>query len=84
MALTIEDSEIEYLARSLAELTGETIAVATKRAIEERLCRVGNRSLRAALLGEMAEIRRRWSELPVIDDRPPDEIVEHDEHGLPR
>lgn len=84
MALTIEDSEIEYLARSLAELTGETIAVATKRALEERLCRVGNRSLRAALLDEMAEIRRRWSELPVIDDRPPDEIVEHDEHGLPR
>lgn len=84
MALTIEDSEIEYLARSLAELTGETIAVATKRALEERLCRVGNRSLREALLDEMAEIRRRWSELPVIDDRPPDEIVEHDEHGLPR
>lgn len=84
MALTIEDSEFEYLARSLAELTGETIAVATKRAIEERLCRVGKDARRAALLDDMAEIRRRWSELPVIHDRTPDEIVEHDESGLPR
>ena len=84
MALTIEDSEIEQLARSLAELTGETIALATKRAIEERLCRMGNDLRRAALLNEMAEIRRRWSQLPVIDDRTPDEIVEYDGRGLPR
>jgi len=84
MAFTIVDSEIERLARSLAELTGETIAMATKRALEERLCRIGNRPLRTAMLDDMAEIRRRWSALPVIDDRSPDEIVEYDEHGLPR
>jgi antitoxin VapB len=84
MVLSIEDPETEHLARTLAELAGETVEIATKRAIEERLRRVGNQSRRAALLNDMAEIRRRWSALPVIDGRTPNEIVAYDEHGLPR
>jgi len=32
----------------------------------------------------MAEIRRRWSAMRVLDDRTPEEIVGYDEHGLPR
>ena len=84
MALIIEDSETEHLAQSLAKLTGETTAMATRRAIEERLCRIGSRSSRAVLLEDMAEIRRRWSQLPVIDDRRPEDIVGYDERGLPR
>lgn len=81
MALIIEDSETEHLAQSLAKLTGETIAMATKRALEERLCRVSSRTRE---VDDIAEIRRRWSELPVIDDRTPEEIVGYDERGLPR
>lgn len=84
MALSIDDSETEHLARNLARLTGETIAMATKRAIEERLCRVGIQARRAALLDDLADIRRRWGELQLLDDRPADEIVGYDEHGLPR
>lgn len=84
MALSIEDSETEHLARTLAKLTGETVEMATKRAIEERLRRVANQPRRAALLNDLAEIRQRWSTLPVIDHRAPNEIVEYDEHGLPR
>lgn len=83
MALRIDDSETEHLARRLAQLTGEPIEMATKRAIEERLCRLGNQSRRAALLDDLADIRRRWAELRVIDDRTEDEIVGYDEHGLP-
>lgn len=82
MALIIE--ETEHLAQSLANLTGETIAKATRRAIEERLCRVSSRPQQATLLDDVAEIRRRWSQLPVIDDRTPEEIVDYDERGLPR
>ncbi|WP_035696918.1 type II toxin-antitoxin system VapB family antitoxin, partial [Bradyrhizobium liaoningense] len=41
MALSIKDPETEKLARTLAERTGETITVATRRAIEDRLRRVG-------------------------------------------
>ncbi len=84
MALSIKDRETERLARKLAQLTGENITTATRRAIEERLRRVGGRSRRAALLEDMAEIRRRWSAMPVLDDRTPEEILAYDEHGLPR
>ena len=84
MALSIKDPETERLARNLARLTGESITTATKRAIEERLRRVGSRSCRAALLEDMAEIRRHWSAMPVLDDRTPEQILGYDEHGLPR
>ena len=84
MALTIKDPETERLARNLARVTGETITAATKRAIEERLRRVGGHFRKAALLEDMAEIRRRWSAMPVLDDRMPEEILGYDPHGLPR
>ncbi len=84
MALSIKDPETERLAKNLAQLTGETITTATKRAIEERLRRVGGQSRKAAVLEDMAAIRRRWSEMPVVDDRTPDEILGYDEHGMPR
>ena len=84
MALSIKDPETERLARTLSELTGENITTATRRAIEERLRRLGSQSRRSALLQDMAEIRRRWSEMRVVDDRPADEILGYDAHGLPR
>jgi antitoxin VapB len=84
MALSIKDPETERLARNLARLTGENITTATKRAIEERLRRVGGQSRKAALLEDMAEIRRRWSAMPVLDNRASDDILGYDAHGLPR
>jgi antitoxin VapB len=84
MALSIKDPETERLARNLAEITGENITTATKRAIEERLRRLGGQSRRAALLEDMAAIRRRWSAMPVLDERTPDEILGYDAQGLPR
>ena len=74
MALSIKDPETERLARALSQLTGENITTATKRAIEERLRRLGGQSRRTALLEDMAEIRRRWSEMRVVDDRSAEEI----------
>jgi antitoxin VapB len=84
MALSIKDPETERLARNLARLTGENITTATKRAIEERLRRLGGHSRKAALLEDLADIRRRWSALPVLDERTPEDILGYDEHGLPR
>src|SRR5271166_3075620 len=84
MALSIKDPETERLARALAERTGETLTVATRRALEERLPRVGGAGRRAALLEDLAAIRRRWSVLPVLDQRSADEIIGYDENGLPR
>ncbi len=84
MALSIKDPETERLARDLAQLTGENITTATKRAIEERLRRLGGKHRKAALLEDMAAIRRRWSAMRVVDDRTADEIIGYDERGLPR
>jgi antitoxin VapB len=83
MALSIKDRETERLARALAERTGETITIATRRALEERLQRTGLETRKAALLEDMAASRRRWSQLAVIDRRSDDEIVGYDENGLP-
>lgn len=83
MALSIKDPETERMARALAERTGETITVATRRALEERLRRVNSDARKAALLEDMAASRRRWSALPVLDHRSADEILGYDENGLP-
>jgi antitoxin VapB len=83
MALSIKDPETERLARTLAKRTGETLTIATKRALEERLRRTGSDARRAALLEDLAASRRRWSSLPVLDDRSADTIIGYDENGLP-
>jgi antitoxin VapB len=83
MALSIKDPETERLARALAERTGESLTLATRRALAERLRRVGGGARRAALLEDLSEIRRRWSALPVQDRRSADEIIGYDANGLP-
>ncbi len=84
MALSIKDTETERLAKALAEKTGETITMATRRALEERLRRVANAGNRTVLLEELAASRKRWGKLSVLDHRPADEILDYDENGLPR
>ncbi|OAP35161.1 antitoxin [Sinorhizobium glycinis] len=83
MALSIKDLETERLAKALAEKTGETITMATRRALEERLRRLANAGNRDVLLEELAASRRRWAKLPVLDNRSADEILGYDENGLP-
>lgn len=83
MALSIKDRETELLARRLAERTGETITVATKRALEERLRRTGSDTRKAALLEDLEAIRKRFIALPILDHRTPDEIIGYDENGIP-
>ncbi len=83
MALSIKDKETERLARALAERTGESLTLATRRALEERLRRVGGAARRAALLDDLAEIRRRWRALPVVDHRSAEDIIGYDQNGLP-
>ncbi|WEX74639.1 type II toxin-antitoxin system VapB family antitoxin [Sinorhizobium numidicum] len=83
MALSIKDLETERLAKALAEKTGETITMATRRALEERLRRLANTGNRDVLLEELAASRRRWAKLPVLDNRSADEILGYDENGLP-
>ncbi|MGO4623806.1 type II toxin-antitoxin system VapB family antitoxin [Ensifer sp. 2YAB10] len=83
MALSIKDHDTEQLARTLAERTGESITLATKRALEERLRRLGSNMRKAALLEDLEAIQRRWNARPVLDNRTADEILGYDENGLP-
>ncbi len=84
MALSIKDPETERLARALAARTGETLTVATRRALEERLRRVGADRRKTAFLEDLAASRRRWKALPVLDSRSADAIIGYDEDGAPR
>ena len=84
MALSIKDPETERLARALAQRTGETLTVATRRALEERLRRISGDARKAALLEDLAASRRRWSAMPVLDSRSADDMLGYDAHGLPR
>jgi antitoxin VapB len=84
MPLSIKDPDTERLARDLARRTGESITIATRKALEERLRRLGGTHEKSRLLDDLAEIRLRCATLPILDDRQPDEIIDYDEHGLPR
>jgi antitoxin VapB len=83
MPLSIKDPETEKLARTLAARTGETITVATRRALEERLTRMGSPAKKTALMEDMEAMQRRLSALPVLDDRSADDIIGYDENGIP-
>ena len=85
MALSIRDPETDRLARELAAVTGETMTQAIRTAIEQRLERERDERRRAAdqrYQSALAILKEIWA-LPVEDDRPADEILGYDEHGLP-
>lgn len=78
MNLRISDPKIEKLAQELANQTGETLEEAVSKALEERLKREAEISQRLkrieALLAEL-------DKMPVLDDRPADEIIGYNEYG---
>ena len=84
MPLSIKDPETERLARELAPRTGESITVAARKALQERLRRVSGAERKSLLLADLAAIRCRCAELPVFDARTPEEIIGYDERAPPR
>lgn len=84
MPLSIKDPETDQLARDLARETGESITVATKKALQERLMRERGRRRARGRRERLLEISRHCASLPDLDTRGADEILDYDEHGLPR
>ncbi len=82
MALSIKHPEADRLARELAEATGETLTETIIHSLRERLLRAKAQSSKPRLLDELRAIRERCTALPVVDDRPSDEILGYD-IGLP-
>ena len=84
VALSFENPEADRLARELAKTTGESMTEAVLRALRERLQREKARARAPRLAERLREIRERCSRLPVLDPRPADDIIGHDDAGAPR
>jgi antitoxin VapB len=83
MALSIRNHKAERLAREVAEASGENLTQAIIRALEERLERLRGRRTKDNLAEEIMKISRRASSLPTLDQRPLEEILDYDRHGVP-
>jgi antitoxin VapB len=83
VGISIKNERTERLARRLAEETGESMTRAITAALEERLERIERRRTPAEKLALARTILRRVDSLPVLDDRPAEEILGYDEYGLP-
>jgi antitoxin VapB len=85
MPLSIKDPDADRLARALAQRTGETLTEAVINALRERLEREERKEQAVENLVEDAmEIGRHCASLPLLDGRPPDEILGYDEIGVPK
>jgi antitoxin VapB len=84
MALSIKSIEAERLAREIAAKTGESLTGAIQKALEERLERLRHQHRRQILASQLEDILRRVDQMPVLDSRSADEILDYDENGLPR
>jgi antitoxin VapB len=86
--LNIKNEEAYRLAREVAKRSGESLTDAVTTALRERLERQQAEERQephssAERLRKLEEIAKRFDELPILDDREPDEIIGYDEHGLP-
>jgi antitoxin VapB len=83
MALNIKNPEADRLARELARRRGESITEAVLAALREQLQRERAKRRPKGIAEDLLEIGRRFSALPVLDDRSDDEILGYDDNGLP-
>jgi antitoxin VapB len=84
MPLSIRNSEVERLARSLSRLTGEGLTQTILEALRERHQRIRAAREQEQLFEDLRDISRRTAALPMLDHRSPDEIIGYDEDGLPK
>ncbi|MDZ7754034.1 MAG: type II toxin-antitoxin system VapB family antitoxin [Gammaproteobacteria bacterium] len=84
MALNIRNPDAERLADELARLTGQTKTRAVTDALREQLKRLKRQPAGPRLADELDEIALHCANLPVLDDRSPEEILDYDSRGIPR
>ena len=83
MALSLKDRETDRLARAVADLTGETLTEAIRKALAERLERERLRHGKTVRLADrLTQLGRECANLPDYDTRSPDELVGYDETGI--
>lgn len=86
MALNIKNSETERLARELARRRKlgitEALTEVLRKEVERERRRPRRERSEEQRLRRIADIVAEVKKLPVLDDRPADEIIGYDEHGL--
>ena len=83
MALSLKDPETDRLARAVSAMTGESLTVAVRTALAERMEREQLRRGRPGnLAAKLDEIAKEFAKLPVLDPRSADEIIGYDETGM--
>lgn len=83
MALSIKNAEAERLARQIASETGESLTEAIQHSLRERLERLSQKRQTRNMSEKLEDILRRVDALPTVDERPEDEILGYDAHGIP-
>ncbi|QOR71651.1 type II toxin-antitoxin system VapB family antitoxin [Ruania alkalisoli] len=81
MALNIKDPETDRLARELADRMGVSITAALKAALTDRLARTTPKV--DVVYTSLVAVGERGRARAVLDDRPVDQIITYDDHGLP-
>lgn len=80
--------DTEELARRLAVHSGKRPDEIIREALEDRARSAGialpDKPRRSPSFDRMMEVSDRFAALPVLDDRPADEIIGYDEIGVPR
>jgi antitoxin VapB len=83
MALNIRNRKTEEPDATLARLTEKTRTQAVTRTLHEHLERIRRRNTGRSLAEELDEIALQCASLPILDDRAAEDILGHDERGLP-
>lgn len=83
VAINIKDAETDAKARELAAITGESITVAIRKAVEQRLRRESMRQ-RSGAADRILAIADRLSNRPRLSTERAEQILGYDEDGLPQ
>lgn len=83
MALNIKNPEADQLVRELAAITHDSYTNVVLAALREKLTKELGRRRSTRLGDEIARIRQRIAQLPVLDPRDPDDILGYDHAGAP-
>ena len=81
MALNIKNEEAHRLAQALADATGQSMTQAVTNALRQALEKEKRQS--KPMLEQLEQIALHCAALPVIDNRPTEDILSYDEFGLP-
>ena len=83
MALSIKNSDVDQMARELAEITGESLTDAIANALKERLEREAGKRNRNRFREDIHRIQQRISRLDRRIKLSDEDIIGYDEAGIP-